>query len=307
MSEKEEKYEGQRRYPSLTWPIILITAGVLFLLSNLGVLDVNFWNLWRLWPVLLILAGLEIIIGRRSVIGNIIVLVITLATVGGIILLLFVSPDVLGASSSAGVERIDEPLDGVERAELEINFPAGRLEIDRLSDSSSLIKGDLELSTSQIPTWDLSRSGSQASMTLSYPRSGSWPQNWQRGDEWQLALSPKVAFSLDANLGAGEAFLDLTGLDVRELRVEAGVGRSTIILPDEGDLTARVNGGVGQITIEIPDGMAARIDVSRGIGNVSIAGRYEREGDSYVTRDWRSNENRVDLQVEVGIGQVTVR
>ena len=80
-----------------------------------------------------------------------------------------------------------------------------------------------------------------------------------------------------------------------------------IILPDEGDLTARVNGGVGQITIEIPDGMAARIDVSRGIGNVSVADRYEREGDSYVTRDWRSNENRVDLQVEVGIGQVTVR
>lgn len=307
MSEKEEKHEGQRRYPSLTWPIILITAGVLFLLSNLGVLDVNFWNLWRLWPVLLILAGLEIIIGRRSIIGNIIVLIITLATVGGIVLLLFVSPDILGASSSAGVERIDEPLDGVEQAELEINFPAGRLEIDRLSDSSSLIKGDLELSTSQKPTWDLSRSGSQASMTLSYPRGGNWPQNWQRGDEWQLSLSPKVAFSLDANLGAGEAFLDLTGLDIRELRVEAGVGRSTVILPNEGDMTASVNGGVGQMTIEIPEGMAARIDVSRGIGNVSVAGRYEREGDSYVTSDWRSNENRVDLQVEVGIGQVTLR
>jgi hypothetical protein len=45
----------RRTRPSLIWPVILITVGILFLLSNLGVLDINFWELWRLWPVLLIL------------------------------------------------------------------------------------------------------------------------------------------------------------------------------------------------------------------------------------------------------------
>jgi hypothetical protein len=307
MSEKDEKHEGGRRYPSLTWPIILILVGVLFLLNNMGVLDVDLWNLWRLWPVLLILAGLEIIIGRRSAIGNIIVAVLTLATVGGIVLLLFVAPDVLGASKAAGVERIDEPLDGVERAELEINFPAGRLEIDQLSDSSSLITGDLELSTSRKPTWEVNRSGGRASMELRYTRSDSWPQNWQRGDEWRLSLSPNVGYTLHTSLGAGEAVLDLTGLDVRELRLEAGAGRSNIILPDEGDFIADINGGVGQMIIEIPEEMAAQITVSRGIGEVRVDNRFDKHGDSYRTSDWQSNENRVDLMIEVGIGQVIVR
>lgn len=304
MSEKEEKQEGGRRYPSLTWPIILILVGVLFLLSNMGVLDVDLWNLWRLWPVLLILAGLEIIIGRRSAIGNILVTLLTLATVGGIVLLLYVAPDVLGTSKAAGVERIDEALDGVERAELEINFPAGRLDVDRLSDSSSLIVGDLKLSSSRKPTWEVNRSGDQASMELHYTSNSSWPQNWQRGDDWRLSLSPRVGYSLFTNLGAGEAVLDLTGLDVRELRLEAGAGTSTVILPDKGNFYVDLNGGVGQMIIEIPEGMAAQISVSRGIGDVSVDRRFDRDGDNYRTSDWQSNENRVDVEIEIGRAHV---
>jgi hypothetical protein len=306
MTEKEEKHEGYGRYPSLTWPIILIAVGVLFLLSNLGVLEIDFWNLWRLWPVLLILAGLEIILGRRSMIGNIIVLVATLAIIGGVVLLLIVSPEVLGTSSSGGVERIDEPLDGAERAELQVDFAAGQLDIDRLTDSSSLVVGDLELATRNKPTWEIRRSGSQASMTLGY-RQSDWIQNWQKGDEWTLELSPRVGWSLDVNMGAGDARLDLSGLEIRDLSVEAGAGRSTITLPEEGDFTAKVSGGVGQVIIEIPDGMAARLQVDQGIGNVNVDSRFTREGNSYVTDDWKSGGDRVDLEIEVGVGQVTVR
>jgi hypothetical protein len=306
MTEKEEKNEGRRRYPSLTWPIILITAGVLFLLSNLDVLDIDFWNLWRLWPVLLILAGLEIILGRRSALGNIIVLLVTIAVIAGVVILLIAAPDVLGTRSTGGVERIDEPLAGVERGDLQVSFAAGTLEIGRLTDSSSLITGDLELATERKPVWDIRRSGGQASMTLEYRR-GDWMQNWRRGDEWDLRLSPKVGLSLDVNVGAGEANLDLSGLDIRNLTVESGAGRSTIILPEEGDFEARVSGGVGQVVIEIPEGMAARVHVSRGLGDVSVPSRFDKDGDTYETDDWRSSGNRVDLEVRVGVGQVTIR
>jgi len=307
MTEKEEKHEGSRRYPSLTWPIILITAGILFLLSNLGVLDIDFFSLWRLWPVLLILAGLEIILGRRSAIGNIIVLIATLAVIGGVIFLLIAAPDVLGTSTGAvGVTQIDEPLDGVERAELDIGFAAGQIDISKLTDSSSLIKGELDLSTRREPTWEISRSDSQASMTLEYAQ-GAWTQNWQKGDVWELFLSPKVGLSLDVSMGAGDANMDLTGLDIRELKIETGAGRSTVTLPEDGDFSAQASSGVGQLIIEIPEGMAARVQIDRGIGDVSVSGRFSRDGNTYVTDDWRSNENRVDLEIDIGVGQVTVR
>jgi|GEM_PF-5139070 len=57
--------EHEHHHKSPVGAIILITLGVLFLLSNLGILPISVWFiLLRFWPVLLILLGLRIILGR---------------------------------------------------------------------------------------------------------------------------------------------------------------------------------------------------------------------------------------------------
>lgn len=309
MTEKDEKQPEHRRYPSLVWPIILITVGVLFLLSNLGVFkDVNFGEFWRLWPVLLILFGLEILVGRRSVLGNVIVLIITIAVVAGVVILLVSAPEVLGRPPGGAVHRINEPLNGVERADLEVDFGAGQLDIRALTDSSSLITGELDLASRRTPSWTIDRGSGRASMTLQYTR-GNWFGDWGRGrgDEWDLRLSPKVGYSLDVDVGAGIAMLDLTGLNLKELNIANGAGQSTLILPKEGDFSARVSSGVGRLVLEIPDEMAARVQIDRGLGPLEISSRFEKRGDVYVTDDWDTNENRVDLEIDIGVGQITVR
>jgi hypothetical protein len=46
--------------------MILIFIGCVFLLQNTGYLPPNFWmSLWRLWPVVLVLAGLELLLAQR--------------------------------------------------------------------------------------------------------------------------------------------------------------------------------------------------------------------------------------------------
>jgi len=307
MTTRDKEHGYRRRYPSLAWPILLITAGVLFLLSNMGVLDVNFWELWRLWPLLLILGGLDIILGRRSFLGNIVVLLITIAVVAGVVIFLVAAPGALGPTPGI-VERITEPLDGVERANLKVHFAAGQLDISQLIDSSSLVEGDLDLATRRKPTWTIDTGADRADMTLEYTRGGQpedW--NWRGGDEWDLRLSPQVRFSLDVDVGAGEATIDLTGLDIQDLKVTAGAGQTTVIFPQEGDFSATVSGGVGRLVIEIPADLAARIQVDRGLSALDISRRFEQDGDVYRTGDWEANENRVDLEIDVGVGLVTVR
>lgn len=55
-----------QRRNGLFWGIFLLTLGVLFLARRAGVLDVDWHSLVNLWPVLLILAGVNLILERRA-------------------------------------------------------------------------------------------------------------------------------------------------------------------------------------------------------------------------------------------------
>ncbi|MGI6278728.1 MAG: LiaI-LiaF-like domain-containing protein [Patescibacteria group bacterium] len=78
----------------LTWPLILITAGVIFLLNNFGLLPWSIWAaIWRFWPVILIFTGLELILPDSSW-EKILLAIITLIIIGLVIFLslVFVKP-----------------------------------------------------------------------------------------------------------------------------------------------------------------------------------------------------------------------
>ena len=76
---------SRRRSRSFFWPILLIFAGVLFLLSNLGIVDWSTWNLlWRFWPLVLIAVGIDVLFGNRSAVGSIISAFLILALVGAV-------------------------------------------------------------------------------------------------------------------------------------------------------------------------------------------------------------------------------
>jgi hypothetical protein len=55
-----------QRRNGLFWGIFLLTFGMLFLARRVGWLDVNWHSLVNLWPVLLILAGVNLILERRG-------------------------------------------------------------------------------------------------------------------------------------------------------------------------------------------------------------------------------------------------
>jgi hypothetical protein len=71
--------------PDISGAFMLIGIGVIFLLINLGYLDISIWTiLWRFWPVFLILGGLQLIFGKGTI-GRLIVGFVSLFVVAGII------------------------------------------------------------------------------------------------------------------------------------------------------------------------------------------------------------------------------
>ena len=94
-------------------------------------------------------------------------------------------------------------------------------------------------------------------------------------------------------LGAGEAVLDLRGLDAGE----------------RADVAARV--GFGQLTVLVPADTSVRVVGDAGLGRISWPGPIGRsDGDTDVHEEFvvgRPADVTVELDLEVGVGEIEVR
>lgn len=282
--------------------LILVFVGVVFLLQTLGVVPWEVWGvLWRFWPVTLILVGINILWGRRSP--------WLMLAVGGAVLLGVIgaavwiqeSPPLPGVTTA-----YSQPLQGVERAEVEIDFGAGELVITSLpTTSSNLVEGEGRPEVTQ----DFHLRDGTGVLRLSVPgRRVDWPFR-EGGFRLEAALNPNIPLELTLKAGASNAQVDLTDLKITRLRIDMGASRLNLLLPSGAGATeAVVKAGAADVTITIPQGVAARITESTGLGFFHVdTSRFPKKGEAYESPGFASAANRVDLRVESGVARVDIR
>jgi hypothetical protein len=267
------------RRSSIFWGALIILVGVLLLLSNLGVFDFNVWNLF--WPLTLIAVGLWLLLG-----------------------ILFG-----GRGSAEALEEVTIPLEGAGRGAVRVRHGAGMLRIDADADPQALLSGTfaggLDARTDH--------SGDLLSVDMRVPQQGIWffaPWQWWRGGglAWAFGLSPEVPISLRLETGAGEAKIDLTDLQVTDLRLQTGASSTRLALPAQaGHTQARIEGGAASISVRVPTGVAAQIETSGGLASISVdRDRFPRHGGVYQSPDYETAENTVDLRVDIGAGSISI-
>src|SRR4051812_2116998 len=120
-------------------PTILIGAGILLLLNNLGLIAGDTWLvLWRLWPVILIAVGLDILFGRRSLLGS------ALVAATRLVVLLGGAWVLASAMSPAAQVTIAQPRAGAASAAITIGPAVANLRIAASSDATLLIGGTVD-------------------------------------------------------------------------------------------------------------------------------------------------------------------
>jgi hypothetical protein len=293
------------RREGLVGAIFMIGLGAVFLLANFGLIALNVWQLvLRLWPVLLVAIGLDLVIGRRNVWASLAGLVLLLAILAGALWLYGIR---LESGQALRSQKVSQPMQGVQSAEIVLENGAGDVYVHALSGSSELIAGQVESGRGRNVYDDLTIQGSQARYQLR--ETGAYMTFGERFGEhsWDLGLTTQIPLDIRYSQGAGNTDLDLSGLQISALKVDMGVGQTTVRLPATGNFDVGIDGAIGQIVVVVPEGMAVRIQSNTALANLSVPGGYERSERVYTSPGYESAENRANLTVGMAIGNVSVR
>ena len=315
----EDAHRPRRRPPSFFWPLVLVGTGVMLLLSNLGYLPWQSWNvLWRLWPLLLVALGIDVLIGRRSMFGAIVSGVLILLLIGGAVALVLFAQNIpvlveLTQPVEFQIEHIEYPLADVERASIYIDWTSAPGYLSALRDSANLIEGDVAYRGDL--TFDVDVRGSQADVKLDSHFSGPWFGPIGFGDRaqerWDVKLSPNVSLDLNLDAGSGRCDFDLTGLQISDLFLDGGSGSIDLALPS-GTFEARIDGSSGRIAITLSEGVGVRVELDSGSGAFRpderfrlVEGRRDRDG-VWETENFDTAEHTIVLEIDQGSGSISI-
>jgi len=215
----------------------------------------------------------------------------------------------LGVGRAAISETVRQSREGAARAQVVIEPGVGRLHIKALPESANLVEGQIDLGKGERATPVFSVKGDRATFALQTDRHSFGPTFWGGGGgrTWDLDLAPGIPLDLRVDLGMGEADLDLTGLAVSSLDVSVAMGKTTVLLPQEGDIKAKIDGAMGEIVVVVPEGVEACVHANVGIGSRKLPDGYQRQDEVYTSPGYARADSRIDLEVSLAIGSIQVR
>lgn len=284
---------------SIFWGVVLVLLGGLLLLENMGLLPagVNIWSIF--WPLILIAIGLRMLLrssGRGTLIGG----PASAAAAPGMVC------DDRMAPTNLKADAYRLPLEGARSARVHIRHGAGELRIDDQAGPDELLSG---LFAGGVEP-RVSHDGDQLIAELSVPTTNFPVMGADSPLNWTVGFNPNIPLALELQVGASRNRIDLRGLQVKELRLETGASETDIQMPARaGQTVARLKSGMARVEVTIPDSVSARIHTSGALSSLNVnTARFPQTSTSdYMSPDYEVSANRIDLEIESGMGAVQVR
>jgi hypothetical protein len=294
--------EPRRPRRGLLFPAVLILLGVVFLLGNLGYIPpVQLRAIVQLWPLILVVWGIEMVIGRRE---PILALALELGIIVLAIALVAIQPAGLFAPTLAGPSEAIVQREGATTLSLRVVGGAGDYRVS--GGAAALVEARSERGQIRART---TRRGDSAEVRVDPAevtdlfRFNGPPQ----GVSVQIANDVPASIRIEG--GAGDFTLDMRDLTVTDARIETGASNVHLMLPTpHGDIPVRIQAGAASIDIELPAGVEMRLTTRGGALSVQSSNpRLPVVGGAGETSGYAAAKDRVTVTFEGGAATVTVR
>ncbi len=199
--------------------------------------------------------------------------------------------------------------DKAEELELEVNMGAGELELEQ--GSKEWVTGEAKYNNKELePEVSYKLTGDTGEITID--QSKSEDINVNKGglkNEWNLQVTNKVPMELIVNSGASASTLNLSGLKLQDLQINAGVGDLTVDLSGDWNNSFDVNMdmGVGVTTLILPKDVGVKVISEKGLGVRSVEG-LSSEGDGVYVNDMLGKSDvTITVNADLGIGEFEIK
>ena len=293
------------RYRSFFWPAVLILAGVVALLVNVGAISVDrLILLVNLWPLILIVVGLEIIVRRgfHGTSADVAAALVVILAVAGAAAYVAINP----SPSATGRMDVSAPVGELHRASLEVDVGSATIDVSGGSDLGSLLyRAHIEYPG---PKPDVTFDGSTGALRIS--QNTNFPFGFGNGRfGLRIQLNEAVPWKIDENTGASKDTINLPHVAVSGISVNTGASSEEMTLgPPTGVVRVEVNGGALTVHIHRPSGTEASVEVSGGADSLDADGHSEHGiGDlMYESSGFSAASNAYRVTVNGGACTVTL-
>lgn len=292
---------------TLAGPVILIILGGTLLLSNFGFLPIELWTeVWKFWPILLILFGIEILLGRTLSLRTLLILA----------LLVFLAPILLIlnplSGNPLGTKTVDfaKPLGSATKARLSFDLPTGNLEVKPLErNSSSLFKGKITYSKlNSEPLLNEEGSFGVPRFVFSQNKKPPLPLLGNISNNATFALTSLIPIEVQFKSVTGSAKLDLKGLRADLVEFQGALGNITIKFAPDYSTKVFIKSTAIVLNLEIPAAVGAKIKTNSLIKQNNLKEKkFIQTDDLFVTEGYEQAKFKVDIELIGSATSLTVR
>lgn len=279
--------------------IILIILGILFLLSNFGYISFDMLlGIFDLWPLLLVIAGINILFNKKPVIIFItwIIFFIVLILYGA-----FYEKINIYTDFKTHFARPAETSHG----ELNLDIGAAKINID--SEKKNLL--GVNARGAKLDYGNTYKNNKETAVFNFANRNYNPTISSTGSNNYNFKLGENVIWDLDLDLGAISGTLNLENIAAKSVNLKIGAGNLNIILGNKYDRSnIRIDSGVSKINITIPrdTGVKIKLDSSLSKINTDDLGLIKL-GEYYVSPDYGEKNAKLEFFISMSVGKINFR
>jgi hypothetical protein len=301
------------KHQNVFWGTILITFGLLFLFDRLGIFNLEWYMVWRLWPVLLILWGVSILPVR-----GLYKLILALA-VAALSLLIYSNLDPVESpfhkkyrfdysndhdSTDVEVNQVfSHRNDSVKTALLRLEAGAGEFKLN--SSTSELI---YVTKTGGQMQYDFKIEELEGNATVTLNQKTDVVLNGKSRNNLDIMLNETPIWGFDIAIGAASFDFDLTPFKVSKIDLEGGATSIQIKLGDlHPETEVNIDAAASSIKIVIPESAACSIMGSSILSHRETEGFNQVSKGHYETDNFATASQKIKINVDAAVSSFEVK